>query len=189
MSSSFKSGVFIDNGYFKRLLKDKLGGIRADYLSFSEKLCNDSHDGCYRFRTYYYDCPPYQSNPPTEEEKERKKGHDRFICKIQSLPKFEVRMGRLRRNFDRKTGKTTFGQKRVDLMIGVDMVELAAINTIDQIILVAGDDDLVPAVKVAKNHVNITLAYHYSNCSDELKHSCDTLIEITPEYMQDCLLR
>lgn len=59
-----KSGVFIDNGYFSKVLKSDFGELRIDFLKLSEKLC----EGTERLRTYFYWCMPYQGSPPTQEE-------------------------------------------------------------------------------------------------------------------------
>lgn len=44
----------------------------------------------------------------------------------------------------------TFKQKGVDMRIGVDITSLAYEGLIDQIILIAGDSDFVPAAKLAR---------------------------------------
>lgn len=43
-----------------------------------------------------------------------------------------------------------FSQKGVDMKIGVDIASLAYKNQVDQIVLIAGDSDFVPAAKVAR---------------------------------------
>jgi len=96
-------------------------------------------------------------------------------------------MGKLRKGYDKKKKKAQFQQKRVDMLICVDMVRLATIKAIDEIILVAGDDDFVPAVKTAKDYVNVVLVHHKNNASDELKQNCDECIEITEDYITDCI--
>lgn len=44
----------------------------------------------------------------------------------------------------------TFQQKGVDMKIGLDIASLAYKNQVDQIILIAGDSDFVPASKLAR---------------------------------------
>lgn len=41
-------------------------------------------------------------------------------------------------------------QKEVDLRIGLDIARLAMKNTVDSIVVVAGDSDLVPVFKFAQ---------------------------------------
>ena len=46
--------------------------------------------------------------------------------------------------------KISFGQKGVDMRIGLDIASLAYKRLVDQIILIAGDSDFVPAAKLAR---------------------------------------
>ena len=82
------AAVFIDGGYFAALLRDYFNEVRVDFLRLSDMLCS----GFERFRTYYYDCMPYQSNPPTDEERKRYADKIRFIEYLKKLPRFEVRL-------------------------------------------------------------------------------------------------
>ncbi len=43
-----------------------------------------------------------------------------------------------------------FTQKRVDIKIGLDIASMALKNQVEQIILVSGDSDFVPASKISK---------------------------------------
>jgi len=43
-----------------------------------------------------------------------------------------------------------FTQKRVDIKIGLDIASMALKNQVEQIILVSGDSDFVPASKLAR---------------------------------------
>lgn len=52
----------------------------------------------------------------------------------------------------------TFRQKGVDTLLSIDMVNLAASGKISDAVLVAGDSDYIPAIRVVKDHgVNVTL--------------------------------
>ncbi|MFQ6052342.1 MAG: NYN domain-containing protein [Candidatus Hydrothermarchaeota archaeon] len=141
-----KAAVFIDGGYFSYVLK-AFGEPKIDFEAFSNKLCENAN--AERFRTYYYDCMPYQSSPPTEEEKERYSRMDRFIISLKKLPRFEVRLGKLGRIT--RFGQVEFIQKRVDNLLTVDLVRLSWTGKIHKAILVTGDSDFVPVVEEAKN--------------------------------------
>lgn len=54
--------VFIGSGYVSKVLSND---VRMDFMKFCDKACGDKE----RLRTYFYDCMPYQSEPPTEDEK------------------------------------------------------------------------------------------------------------------------
>jgi hypothetical protein len=66
--------IFIDGGYFRAYLR-QIGEPRIDFLKFSQKLSKPDD----LFRTYYYNCMPYQSNPPTQMERRMYADADRFI--------------------------------------------------------------------------------------------------------------
>ncbi|MCC8623148.1 NYN domain-containing protein [Xanthomonas vesicatoria] len=129
-------------------------GARIDYSKFVQHVLQGSDV----LRTYYYDCPPYQSSHPTEEEAQRFAGKEKFFNALSRLPRFQVRQGKLER---RGTAPNfVFQQKRVDILLGVDMVELAATRQIQKAILIAGDSDFVPAIEAVKRHGVLTVLWH-----------------------------
>lgn len=129
-------------------------------------------------RTYYYHCPPYQSNPPTQEEKERYAARRSFYTALDRLPRFSVRLGRLESRGHEPDGRPKFEQKRVDILLGVDLVQLAAKGQIQQAILLAGDSDFIPAVTVAKAEGVLVRLFHGSNCHSDLWQEVDERIKI-----------
>jgi len=162
-----KAAVLIDGGYLRAILKNYFQRARIDFLAFSDELCGD----CERFRTYYYICPPYQSPTPTLDERRRTSDMDRLLYNIRRLPRFEVRLGRLRRTGD---PNRPFEQKGVDVLLSMDLAQLSALHRVDKAILVSGDSDFCPAVRVAKdNMVLVELVYHAGQVSDELFNLCD----------------
>ncbi|MBO9903582.1 NYN domain-containing protein [Xanthomonas phaseoli pv. dieffenbachiae] len=149
-----RCAVFIDGGYVAKLLSNNFDGARIDYSKFVQHVLQGSDV----LRTYYYDCPPYQSSHPTEEEAQRFAGKEKFFNALSRLPRFQVRQGKLER---RGTAPNfVFQQKRVDILLGVDMVELAATRQIQKAILIAGDSDFVPAIEAVKRHGVLTVLWH-----------------------------
>ncbi|MCX6814315.1 MAG: NYN domain-containing protein, partial [Candidatus Aenigmarchaeota archaeon] len=138
-----KAAVLIDNGYFKRVVA-ALSAEGLDFEQFSQWLCKKVNAEWYR--TYFYDCMPYQSNPPTEEERERTSRMDKFIYSLKKLPRFEIRLGNLI-----KLPYGGFKQKGVDIKLTIDLVKLSIRRDIQKAVLVACDSDFVPAVQEAKN--------------------------------------
>jgi uncharacterized LabA/DUF88 family protein len=168
-----KVAIFIDGGYIEKIVKIEFSPLRIDYA----KLPVVFSRGKEILRSYYYDCLPYQSSPSTPEERERFSKKQRFHTMLNRLSKYEVREGRLvKRGLE-------FEQKGIDTLLSIDIVNLAASKMISEAILIAGDYDFVPAVKVAKEHgVNVTLyhsqrrnAYH-----NELWNVCDDRYALTP---------
>jgi len=84
--------ILLDGGYLAAILRDEFGEPRIDHLKLSEKLS----EGCTRFRTYYH-CLPYQSDPATENERRRYSGKTKFFTMLESLPRVDVRLGKLRK--------------------------------------------------------------------------------------------
>jgi uncharacterized LabA/DUF88 family protein len=122
---------------------------------------------------------PYQSDPPTEEERRRYAAMDKFLGSIRRLPRFEVRLGKLARRGE------VFEQKRVDIMFAVDLVRMSWGNQIGTAVLVTGDSDFVPAVNAAKEAgVLVSLVYAEHACHDELYDACDERAAIGPADLQ-----
>lgn len=85
-----------------------------------------------------------------------------------------------------------FQQKRVDLMLGVDMALLAGKNRIAKMALLSGDSDFTPAVEAAKNEGVLTTLWHGIQTGEvrsgaELVQVCDEGRELTAEIIQSVL--
>jgi len=117
---------------------------------------------------------PYQSSPPSAEEKARYAAIDRFIYSLKKIPRFEVRLGKL------SYIHGEFVQRRVDVLLSVDLVRMSWGRQIQRAVLLSGDIDLVPAVQAAKDAGVLTQVY-YSRRSvhDELLQACDDRFEMT----------
>jgi uncharacterized LabA/DUF88 family protein len=143
-----KIAIFIDGGYLDKISKKY--GPNVDFNRLSQEMAH----GKEILRTYYYNCLPYQGNPPTTDEKERFSKAQKFYRALERIPRYEVREGRLA-----KRG-VEFEQKGIDTLLSIDLVNLAASGKISDAVLLAGDSDFLPAIKVAKEHgINIFL-YH-----------------------------
>jgi len=165
--------VFIDNGYLSKILND---GTKIDFVKF----CDTVSDGNERLRTYFYDCKPYISDPPTPDEKTRTSHYNRFASKIEALPRFQMRYGKLRKN---KNG--TFEQKRVDILLAVELVRLSWAGQIDHAVIVTGDSDFVPAIEAAKDAGVITKLYYSRKAiHDELLSAVDERFEMDDAFME-----
>ena len=159
------------------------------------------------YRILYYDCPPLLKrvqNPisrkgfnfkDTSEARFRLTFHD----ELKRLRKVALRLGRLSSNahWEILPGKSkellagkicvdnltpgdvryTSRQKGVDMKIGLDIASLSYKRLVEQIILVSGDSDFVPAAKLARregidfildpmwNHINPDLHEHIDGMS------------------------
>lgn len=132
------------------------------------------------YRIFFYDCPPLEKRmhhplsgkaidfSKTPEASFRRELHERLLKKR----KVALRLGHLshdvqwtirptvieallkgQRLFDDLQSEDVMPairQKGVDMRIGVDVASLALKRYVDQIVLVAGDADFVPAAKLAR---------------------------------------
>lgn len=144
--SDGRVAVFIDGAYLESVLEDELDGARIDYGMFASEVSR----GYELLITYYYNCAPYQSNPPTPHESQVTARVGKFYSALRRLPRFEVRLARLEKRYCDLCGTLNFRQKGADLMLGVDLVNLSAKRRISKAFLVAEDGDLVPAVLIAQ---------------------------------------
>jgi len=132
------------------------------------------------YRIFYYDCLPYdkkQHNPLTGKaidfsKTDQYKFQLEFFEELKKKRKIALRLGVLEdkkrwiirpsKTKDLLTKKITiddlteddivfdFIQKRVDIKIGLDIASMALKKQVNQIILISGDSDFVPASKLAR---------------------------------------
>jgi len=170
-----KGAIFIDGGYLKEVLKNFFGKPKIDFLMLSDVICSDLE--LKRLRTYFYDCMPIQ-RAGNAEDRRLYAGKQKFVDRIEKLPRFEVKKGRL------QLIGTEFKQKMVDVLMSMDIVEKCCNLQIQQAILIAGDSDFVPAVKKAKDYGAIVhLYYHPIKIHTELLNEMDELHPITTELI------
>ena len=182
-----KAAVFIDGGYFVKV-REYFGLYRINFAAFSDLLCGDYE----RLFTFYYDAPPFLSNPPTTDEKTKQANFDRFTYSLRLHPRFQVRLGKLSRlNKDcPKCGYSSvvYKQKRVDNLLTVDLTRAIWKDNIRKAILVTGDSDFVPAVEEANRAQILTHVYYLkagnTGIHDELYMACSERTQITKELLE-----
>lgn len=139
-------------------------------------------------RVYYYHCLPYQHNPPTDEEREKFSKAQGFLRAIQRSPRFEVRLGRLAYRGADAENKPIYEQKQVDLLLGIDLMLQSAKGKVDEVFIIAGDSDFVPAIHAVKSEGVVTYLVHGANPHDDLLDEADERIEITNEIVGGSIL-
>jgi len=171
--------VFIDGGYAKKVFQE-FGNPRISYVEFSKYMAKGEE----RLRTYYYDCAPYVSSPPTPEERARKGAFDRFKFALERESRFQVRLGRLAKTHLRD-GSIDFQQKMVDILLAVDLVQLSVRHRIERAVLFANDSDFVPAIEIARNAGTVVELYYHipPRPHDELMAACDDCIHIDQDLI------
>jgi uncharacterized LabA/DUF88 family protein len=119
------------------------------------------------FRALYYDCDPFVGTvqQPISGHPHQFSQTSSLLSDIEQLELFAVRRGVLKfRGWDRKAqslGKAAnavtdadfnprWEQKGVDLRLGLDMVGLTETRTAPVVVLLTGDTDMVPAMKLCR---------------------------------------
>lgn len=170
------SAVFIDAGYLSKVLKIK--DIRIDYLKLSRELTT----GTTRVQTLYYDALPIMGD---DRGNRLYRNAQRFHHRLNSLDKFQVKLGRLHRYSD-----GTFTQKGVDMRLGIDLVQMSMSGNIHKGIIVTGDSDFEYAVEKAQEAgARIALAcFPSSNVNLHFKQTVNEVISIDDNMLDRCIL-
>lgn len=181
-----RAAIFIDGAYLDKTLQFEFSQVRIDFGLLSERMAGRASV----LRTYYYHCPPYMSMEPTPDERVRADAKDRFFSALARLPRFQLRLGKLVRRGEDRDGRPIFVQKLVDIMLGVDLVQLAATRQISQAVLLVGDSDFLPAIEVAKQLGVMVVLWHGPMSANgsvhrDLWESCDERHEITQGVIDD----
>ena len=179
--------IHIDGGYVSNVAKS--AGIWVDFGLLSAKVAETirgtTEEPLDLIRTYYYDCLPHQSASPTPEEEERRRRKSRFFNGLRGLPNYALRQGRLKLQGIDQQGQPIFQQKRVDLMMGLDIARLAAKGQVTHTALLSGDSDLIPAVEAAQQEaVVVWLVHDAQGAAKELQLLVDNRILLNDEFLR-----
>ncbi len=184
---SDRVAVFMDGAYLDWVLRG-FGNPRVDRAKLSREITSNDN----LLRTYYYDCPPYQSNPPTADESQRFARKQRFFDALKQKSNFEVREGHLLSKGTSQDGNPIFQQKGADILLAVDMLSLGSDSQIQKAYLIAGDGDFVPVVRAVKNKGVVVHLFHgrppYGNYSQQLWDACDDRTEILQDLIDKSLM-
>lgn len=159
-----RSVVLIDGGHLRVLARK--AGLKYD-PDLIEKVAHSCVEGPTEslLRILYYDCAPYvgKAKLPISGDEREFTGSDQWLRDLARKDLFAVRRGVLKfRGFKPKrrpsVGKPLtdddfapdFEQKGVDMRIGLDIANFAANKSADRIVLISGDTDCIPAMKLAR---------------------------------------
>jgi len=179
MSSPPRYVTLIDGGFVIRKLESRLRRfpMAQDIASVAASIAsNECVAGLSRLRVYFYHARPAAQvlvNPISKEQislgmTQVFANHARLLDELETTPDFALRPGETDTTGWR-VGDTAFRritrnprplragdlvpaitQKGVDLRIGLDIARLALMHTVEAIVAVTGDSDLVPAFKFAR---------------------------------------
>ncbi len=187
----------------------------------------DGHSPRHLYRILYYDCLPSRRSvyhPLTKQNIDLEKSEtstwtQAFMDELKRRRKYALRLGTLAEKLnynlnplvtrDLLNGKRVLDsltmddfelyvqQKGVDMKIGVDIASLSYKHQVDQIILIAGDSDFVPAAKLARREgidfildpmgadIKADLFEHIDGLETPWKHN--SLMNTNPEECQETL--
>lgn len=175
------------------------------------KHLEQQHERRQLYRIFFYDCPPLEKklhNPVTGKAIDLAKSSEALFRRalhdeLRKLRKVALRLGHLGESggwalkpeptkalLSKKIAVTDLKdtdvaydvrQKGVDMRIGLDIASLSYKRQVDQIILVAGDSDFVPAAKLARREgVDFLLDPMWSNIHPSLHEHVDGLRSVCP---------
>ena len=177
--------IFIDTGFLSKLSKYFGGGnyLTYDIIKFAENI--SSEQGLICKKIFYYICPPFQSENPSDEEKKRKDKYDTFIKKLSKNPLFILREGRCQR-IKSSNDKFKFCQKGIDTLMTIDLVSIPIkFPDVKKIILIACDSDFVPVIKQLKEFDLEVILYTYFTKSRDTNFSRSShLINVVSKYVR-----
>lgn len=153
-----RAAIFIDGGYFLSLMKKN--DITPNYKELTDYLLKPLRKSVPLdlLRCYFYYCAPWVSETPTGNEKRRMEEHEIFVEELSSIERWAIRLGKLQKRWDRN--REYFEQKRVDVLLSVDMARHSAAGHIQHVILIAGDSDFIPAIEATKESgATVTIWY------------------------------
>ena len=150
----FRLAIFIDGAYLDKVAQSV--NLRVDYEKLSSQILSQVSARTPAapidlLRTYYYNGRPYQSNPPTEQQKEFYQKRRQFYDALERLSSFTVRLGVVKYRGKDNQGQPIYQQKQVDLLLGLDFALLSAKRCITHAAVVTGDSDMAPAIEAARS--------------------------------------
>jgi len=158
-----KTALLIDGGYLRASAR-KAGETYDN--KFIEDFCTQCFDASeYKFRIFYYDAPQYRGKAylPVSGTQTTFSSNDKWLTDLAKIERFAVRRGTLgfrgwrpkkvpiaSQSLSDSDFAPIFEQKGVDMRIGLDIATFAERGSVDRILLVSGDTDMVPAMKQSR---------------------------------------
>ena len=162
-----KVAVFIDGGHLRACAKSANRPYTPELVVKIAKACVEPAETL--FRILYYDCEQFAGSVklPVSGNTKSYPGGSPFLSDLAREELVAVRRGILKsRGWERRPSSLKSGapsvaltdadfqakweQKGVDLRIGLDIVTMTESRAADLIVLLTGDTDLIPAMKLAR---------------------------------------
>ncbi|MFH1649855.1 MAG: NYN domain-containing protein [Candidatus Woesearchaeota archaeon] len=176
--------IFLDLGYLKKI--GEKFDIWIDYHKLSIFMTN--HHFLCAENTFLYTAPPFQAEPPSRDQAERKSRYDKFVAALRK-ENIIVREGRC------QLIGNEFFQKGVDTLMTMDLASIPVkYPHIRQIIVVACDTDFVPVLNELRSSGIRVHLFYYSDfirgsmfsMSNEMEKATDTYTLLTKHQIESC---
>lgn len=114
-------------------------------------------------------------------DEERYLKHQNFLEKLKEIPNFNVVLCNLRKTTT-KDGSIEFAIKGDDIHLANDLIKGAFKDEFDEAIIVSGDEDFIPAIKIVKElNKKVINGYFPTTSSYVLRRVCDKSINLKRE--------
>lgn len=134
-------------------------------------------------KVFYYDALPCQLPDQTDEDFQAEHRRvEEFHDRLANLDRFRVNQGHTR--YSKGRGRE---QKKVDVMIAVDMLTHTIRRNMDEATLLAGDGDFTPLLDALSNEGMFVTLLHPPRASKELRAAADARRELTVRQIYDWL--
>jgi uncharacterized LabA/DUF88 family protein len=200
--------TLIDGGFLLRKLENKLkkfptaDQVEAVASSIAQHSCVQ---GLHRLRVYFYHARPATgilTNPLNKAQTDLSstpifRAHESLLDTLELRPDFALRLGETStqdwklgsnalKSLLRKPRQIEAGdlvpnitQKGVDLRIGLDIARLALTQSVQAIVAVTGDSDLIPAFKFARREgLRVFLCHFDHGVKRDLKAHADRVVDV-----------
>jgi uncharacterized LabA/DUF88 family protein len=124
-------------------------------------------------KTFYYTALLDEEYDP-----ERYNLHKDFLDRLRQIPNFQVVLCNLKKVII-KDGTVDYQIKGDDVYLATDLIKGAYEDLYDVAIIVSGDEDFIPAIKLAqKNKKKVINAFFPKSSSYQLRDCCDGSINL-----------
>lgn len=192
-----KVALLIDGGYLRACTKAAQKSYDNTFIATFARHCVEQDE--YLLRVFYYDAPQFKGKVqlPVSGGEKTFQASDKWLDDLARLERFAVRRGALGfRGWKPKSipiaggqpltdndFSPIFEQKGVDMRIGLDIATFAQTKAVERIILVSGDQDMIPAMKEARKAglevASIQLPHPTKNLHDGLHAHSDMVRAVT----------
>ena len=147
-------------------------GLLSSYLYAYGK--NASIESIHYFTALQHYSTKYDPDCPNHHDPDKVNRHRTYIKCLENTG-VNVHYGRFKRKWircpDCKSSFIKWEEKETDVSLGIQLFDIAIENAADTIILVTGDTDLVPAVKLCQHHfphIKIGFCFPFNRKQKEL---------------------